>query len=235
MLAHEYRLEMALIPPRRIGGAASVLLAFGGRTPPAPQSGRTDQMNNRLRIALAAGLLGLAGVGGIVPATAGQGDWGHGKGRHHGMKMNDMGSGWHRGGARMLHMLENLDTNKDKKLTQEEIDAARQALLAAHDANKDGQLTLQEFEAVWLEQMRQMVVRQFQRLDKDGNATVTAAEFAEPLSGLVARMDRNDDGILDKSDRERRRGMMRNRDRGGDGEQLPPAEDAAPTEGTDPN
>jgi hypothetical protein len=189
-------------------------------------------MNKKARIAIAGGLLGLAGIAGIAVATADQGGWGgHGMGGQHGFGMGDDGPRWHRGGGRMLHMLENLDTNQDKKLTQEEIDAARSALLSTHDANKDGQLTLQEFEAVWLEQMRPMLVRQFQRLDKDGNATVTAEEFSEPFAGIVARMDRNDDGVLDDADRQRRHGRSRDRNRGDDAEQVPAPEGEPPAEG----
>jgi hypothetical protein len=177
-------------------------------------------MNNRARIVLVSGLLGLAGVAGIAVAIAGQGG-------HHGFGMGPMGDGgprWHRGGGRKLHMLEQLDTNKDKKLTQEEIDEARSTLLTSHDTNKDGQLTLQEFEAVWLEQMRQMMVRQFQRLDRDGNAVVTVEEFSKPFSGIVARLDRNDDKVLDESDRGRgRHGWWRDRDgnRGDETERAP--------------
>ncbi len=187
-------------------------------------------MNKKARFALVGGILGVAGLTGVVLATAGQSGWSHGG--QHGMDMGmGDGPGEHRGGGRMLHMLDQLDTNKDKKLTQEEIDAARAALLAMGDADKNGELTLQEFESVWLEQMRPMLVRQFQRLDKDGNAQVTSEEFNGPFAGLVARLDRNDDKVLDKSDRQRRRGW-RHRDRGEQMERAPEGE--APTEGEAP-
>ncbi len=179
-------------------------------------------MNKKARIALAGGILGLAGLTGVALATAGQGGWGHGG--QHGMDMGmGDGPGGHRGGGRMMHMLENLDTNKDKKLTQEEIDAARAALLAMGDADKNGELTLQEFETVWVEQMRPMLVRQFQRLDKDGNAQVTSEEFNGPFAGIVARLDRNDDKVLDEADRGRKHGR-RHRDRGEQMERAPEGE-----------
>lgn len=185
-------------------------------------------MDKKARIAVVGGILGVAGLTGIALATAGQGEWGLGMGGHHGM---GDGPGWHRGRGRMMHMLENLDTNKDKKLTQEEIDTARAALLTGNDADKDGQLSLAEFEKVFLEQMRPMMVRAFQRLDRDGNATVTAEEFSEPFAGIVARLDRNDDKVLDESDRKRGRGWRhRGRDRGEEAERAPEGE--APAEGS---
>ena len=185
-------------------------------------------MNNRTRTALVAGILGLAGVTGFAVASAGPGGWGGGPEMgfgHHGK-----GHGWHRGGGMMMHMLDELDTNKDKKLTQEEIDAARAALLTEGDADKNGQLSLDEYQTVWLKQMREMMVRQFQRLDRDGNAQVTAEEFNGPFTDMVARLDRNDDKVLDASDRGRggRHGMWRHRDRSGDDGMPSPEGDAAP-------
>lgn len=190
-------------------------------------------MNNRTRTALVAGILGLAGVTGFAVASADQGGWGGGPGM--GMGHHGKGHGWHRGGGMMMHMLDELDTNKDKKLTQEEIDAARAALLTEGDADKNGQLSLDEYQTVWMKQMREMMVRQFQRLDRDGNAQVTAEEFNGPFTDMVARLDRNNDKVLDEADRGRggRHGMWRHRDRGGDGpgpegDAPPPADGDAP-------
>lgn len=185
-------------------------------------------MKNRTRTALVAGILGLAGVTGFAVASAGPGGWGGGP--EMGMGPG-MGPGWHRGGGMMMQMLGDLDTNKDKKLTQEEVDAARAALLTEADADKNGELSLDEYQTVWMKQMREMMVRQFQRLDRDGNAQVTAEEFNGPFTDIVARLDRNNDKVLDASDRERggRHGMWRHRDRGGDdGMPPPPPEDGAP-------
>lgn len=185
-------------------------------------------MKNRTRTALIAGILGLAGVTGFAVASAGQGGWGGGHSM--GMGHHGKGHGWHRGGGRMMHMLDELDTNKDKKLTQEEIDAARAALLTEGDADKNGQLSLDEYQTVWLKQMRPMMVRQFQRLDADGNAQVTAEEFNGPFTDMVARLDRNDDKVLDEADRGRggRHGMWRHRDRNRGGDEAGAPEGDAP-------
>lgn len=118
--------------------------------------------------------------------------------------------GGHRGHS-IERLLERFDTDKDGKLTQEELDAARKDLLAKHDADKDGKLSLQEFEPLWLEVMRRRMVRGFQRLDRDGDAAVTLEEFLKPFAHTVEVMDRNGDGSVSRGDRRRHRGHHQNR------------------------
>lgn len=144
---------------------------------------------------------GIAAAGLLATAAAALADGGHRKG----------GMGHHRG-AHMFEMLESFDTDGDSKLTQAEIDQARKDRLARHDADSDGRLTLQEYETLWLEAMRERMVRQFQRHDRDGDAAVTAEEFVRSTGRLAARLDRNGDGVVDESDR---RSMHMHRD--GDG------------------
>ncbi|MFQ5625231.1 MAG: EF-hand domain-containing protein [Methyloligellaceae bacterium] len=171
-------------------------------------------MRKGTKIALAAGALILAGAAGLSSlATAeyrGSSGWGHhGKGHHSGMHH---GKGHHFGmhhGKGAHRMMERFDTNKDGKLTQQELDDARKKLLAAHDGDKDGKLTLAEFEKLWLEVKRQRMVRSFQKIDRDGDASITLDEFLKPFANLVSRMDSNDDGVLDREDHRRhgREGM----------------------------
>ncbi len=113
-----------------------------------------------------------------------------------GKKHRGRGAGW---------MMERFDANKDGKLTQEEIDTARKDIFAKHDANNDGKLDLDEFKARWVEFTERRKVRGFQRIDTDGDAGITVEEYLEPFSSVVSRMDRNDDGVLDKADRKRGR------------------------------
>ncbi|MGI9381588.1 MAG: EF-hand domain-containing protein [Methyloligellaceae bacterium] len=123
--------------------------------------------------------------------------------------MADTASADRRGGHRghsIERLLERFDTDKDGKLTQEELDAARKDLLANHDADKDGSLSLKEFESLWIEVMRRRMVRGFQRLDGDGDAAVTLEEFLKPFAHTVEVMDRNGDGVVSRSDRRRHRG-----------------------------
>ncbi len=117
----------------------------------------------------------------------------HGKGRHH---RSFRGHGFDR-------MMERFDSNGDKELTQDELNAARQDLLKKHDGDANGELTLEEFQTLWLEFMRKQMVRSFQHIDEDGDGIVTADEFIKPFSGAIGHMDRNDDGVLNSDDRRR--------------------------------
>lgn len=120
-------------------------------------------------------------------------------GQHHG-GYGYQGPRRHRGHS-IERLLERFDTNKDGKLSQAELDAARKDLLASHDADKDGKLSLEEFATLWLEVMRRRMVRSFQRLDEDGDAVVTLEEFQKPFGTTVETLDRNGDGVLSRDDR----------------------------------
>jgi len=111
--------------------------------------------------------------------------------------------------------MKRFDTDNDGKLTQDEINQARRALVTKHDADGNGQLTLAEFQNLWLEVRRKRMVRSFQRIDEDGDAIISVDEFLEPFSRVVERMDRNEDGVLDKKDR--RGGGWRKHRRGSHG------------------
>lgn len=171
-------------------------------------------MRKGTKIALAAGAIAIVGAAGLSSmATAdsrgsggtGYHGWSHHGSGHHGMGMQRRGyRGMGHKGWGMQRMMERFDTNEDGKLTQEELDEARKTLLAAHDADKDGKLNLAEYEKLWLEVKRQRMVRSFQRTDRDGDASITIDEFLKPYAKMVARMDRNNDGVLDSEDRGKR-------------------------------
>ena len=44
------------------------------------------------------------------------------------------------------------------------------------------------------------MTREFQRFDTDANGQVTMEEYKNPLAGMVARMDSNQDSALSKED-----------------------------------
>ena len=83
--------------------------------------------------------------------------------------------GWHGGGPGFggmggpMMLFDQFDSNKDGKITQDEIDAARDAQLKKYDRDGDGTLSLEEYQALWLDAMRPRMVRQFQANDADGN------------------------------------------------------------------
>lgn len=145
-------------------------------------------MHNKTRLTLIAVTLSTLGIGTLATAAlADRGHWGGGWGGRH--------------GGMMRGFMERYDANKDGKVTQPEIDANRTDWFGRFDADKNGTLNLKEFEALWLEAHRNQMVREFQQLDPNGDASVTLDEYKEPLSRIVARRDRNGDGAISKEDR----------------------------------
>ncbi|WP_425088079.1 hypothetical protein [Stappia sp.] len=93
--------------------------------------------------------------------------------------------------------------------------AARAALFAEADANSDDALSLDEFEVVWVKRSDRRMVRMFQRLDRDGDLSVTKAEVERPTSRIVSMMDSNGDGVLSMEDHRRHHGGWGQGKRGG--------------------
>lgn len=101
---------------------------------------------------------------------------------------------------RLIDLQETYDADGDGAVTQAEIDGARAARAAEFDLDGDGTLSLSEYEALWLDAMRERMVRRFQRHDRDGDGLVTAEEFQRRTSNLVMLRDRNGDGALSIED-----------------------------------
>lgn len=165
-----------------------------------------------------AGLIGAVALAGAVQADSGR--RGHGWGHHGGGYQMGMGGYGGRGGM-MRHMFDLADADNDGKVTQAEIDKARDDRFAKYDANSDGKLTLDEFENLLREITRPMTVRAFQRLDPNGDAVITVEELSERTDNIVERMDRNNDGALSLEDRGRRHGWSRDRDDDDDDDRRP--------------
>ena len=175
-------------------------------------------MRKGTKFALAASIFAIAGAAGLSSMAIADSRGSHGGG-HHGAGNHAKGhhGGYHkrgkRGGKRMYRMMARFDANEDGKLTQDEVDTTRKDLHAKHDANKDGKLSLEEFETLWVDFTNRRMVRGFQRIDVNGDAVITLEEYLEPFKNTVARRDRNDDNVLDSSDKSgkkhRGRGMGR--------------------------
>ena len=105
------------------------------------------------------------------------------------------------GGLGAEQLLREVDTDRDGRMTQAEIDAAVNARFARFDADGNGRLSLDEFNALWADVTRPAAVRAFQFMDPNGDASVTKAEVDERTSRLVQRFDRNGDGALSMQDR----------------------------------
>ena len=156
-------------------------------------------MTRTTKLLLTTGALAL-GAAAFAGVSLADGGWG----RHH-------GHGHHRGAGEGL--FETFDANQDGRLTQAEIDQARQAKLAEFDSDGDGSLTLEGYQALWLDAMRERMVDNFQDHDDDGDGMVTAEEFGERYSRIVSRFDDDGDGAVTMDEMRQR---MERRHRGGD-------------------
>lgn len=156
------------------------------------------QKKTKIISAAAIGLLTLGGLAGLASADMGDGDgmMGGMMGGQRFMRLHQ----FH--GMGPENMMERYDTNKDGKVTQQEIDQNRQQWLAEFDTDKNGTLSLEEFKQLWLKSRNEMMVREFQFFDKDGNAQVTLEEYTAPLSKVVAERDTNNDGSLGSDDQQ---------------------------------
>ena len=101
------------------------------------------------------------------------------------------------------------DANADGKISRAELDTAQRTRFEAIDANRDGFATPEEFKAAHEKDRAahhaQMVDSRFAVLDKDGNQTISKAEFSTGMSppdgvqpgpgrGGPGRDDRGPDG-----------------------------------------
>ena len=109
-----------------------------------------------------------------------------------------MQGGKHRGGrAMMREMFERLDTDGDGTITAQEVEAVRASHFSDADTDGNGEVSLGEFKAAFAEFSTPMKVRAFQFLDRDGNGEVTTDEYNQVTDRGFARLDRNDDGVIE--------------------------------------
>ncbi len=148
-------------------------------------------MKNSVKIAIVA-LAGVVALGGAAVAA---------KGWRHGGPHGPMG---------FEQLAERYDANKDGKISQEEIDTNRDNWVSEFDIDKSSSLALTEFQNLWLKANNQRMVRDFQRLDKDGNGQVTLEEYKEPMAKIVASLDQDKDGAVSTDEMRRgKHGHMR--------------------------
>ncbi|MBK5945330.1 hypothetical protein CCR83_02415 [Rhodobacter veldkampii DSM 11550] len=128
------------------------------------------------------------------------------------------------GNMPMMQAFDQFDANKDGKITQDEIKAARAAETTALDADKDGKISAAELVAQDMQNAQaraeMRAKNRIERLDTDGDGMLSAAELAaRPMQlKMFDRLDANNDGAVDKDELAQMRGKMRDgRGEGRDG------------------
>jgi hypothetical protein len=113
-----------------------------------------------------------------------------------------------------------LDADKDGKVTEAEIEAARTARVTGADANKDGLMSADELAAMHLAEMTErakaMATEMITRMDSDGDGLLSAAEMATQTgpAQFFVRIDTDGDGAISREEADAAAKMMADR-RGG--------------------
>lgn len=116
-----------------------------------------------------------------------------------------------------MQLFDTVDADKDGKITQAEIDAFKVARFAEADTDKDGKLSPAEMVAMRekaeaarkLERATKMVAR----MDRDGDGLVSADEMAQgpKMPSMIERLDTDGDGAVSKAEAEAAREKMAER------------------------
>ncbi|WP_336056712.1 EF-hand domain-containing protein [Nitratireductor sp. CH_MIT9313-5] len=103
--------------------------------------------------------------------------------------------------SRQGRMFEQLDADKDGKISAAELSAPHIDRLKAADANGDGELSKEELtDFVQKRAAERRAERMAKRLDINGDGTVTIEEIEGHQAKRFALADRNDDGVLDQDE-----------------------------------
>lgn len=95
-------------------------------------------------------------------------------------------------------VFEEMDANKDGKVTKEEFAAHRAANQAEVDSDGDGFVTAAEMRGELESRLDQIVARRMARLDKDGDGKLSAEEARQGprAEKMFAKMDSDGDGVV---------------------------------------
>ena len=97
--------------------------------------------------------------------------------------------------AYMEKRFQEMDADKDGKITAAELEAFRAARFAKADTNGDGKLSLEEMDAARSEQRKERYSHMIAKLDKDGDGQLSAKEM--PMRGdRMMKLDTDGDGAI---------------------------------------
>ncbi|MFZ1469176.1 MAG: EF-hand domain-containing protein [Paracoccaceae bacterium] len=109
-------------------------------------------------------------------------------------------------GARMLQHFDEMDADKDGKVTKAEVQAYRDARFAVADTDKNGSLSADELSAMQMTQMQarlaQRSKKMIDRLDANADGQLSAEEFATmgKRQSMFDRVDADNDGVISKDE-----------------------------------
>ena len=95
----------------------------------------------------------------------------------------------------MEKRFQEMDADKDGKVTAAEMEAFRAARFAAADANGDGKLSLEEMSSARAQKHKERFGRMIAKLDRDGDGQLSAEEM--PMRGdRMMKLDTDGDGAI---------------------------------------
>ncbi|WP_052362439.1 EF-hand domain-containing protein [Falsirhodobacter sp. alg1] len=117
----------------------------------------------------------------------------------------------------MMPDFDQLDTNGDGAVTQDELNALRADRAAKLDANNDGKLSVDELANAdaerQMERAKHRAERMVEQLDTDGDGLLSVTELATPPEGpdarMMKRLDTDQDGSLSREELSKAHDMMR--------------------------
>lgn len=136
----------------------------------------------------------------------------------------------HKRGGDRHEMVKKMDTNKDGSISKQEFQAQHSAKFAGFDTNNDKSVSLEEFKAhmakMQEERKKAMAAKRaarmkakeakqqermkkaFEGFDANGDGRISEAEYTARGERTFIRMDRNDDGVVNKDDHRRKMKQM---------------------------